>query len=115
MIVHSLSNYGLLLRNTGGLDGVPPHFARPSSPPPPATRVEVALGRRLGARSRWRTRRKTAVNAALQRGRCLTAPNCSILEPEGVRLSAGEKIKLRLRQTTPRTDHLFHSWFRGGR
>jgi len=34
--VHFPSNCGLLVHNTGGLDGVLPHFAGPSSPPPPS-------------------------------------------------------------------------------
>jgi len=44
----------------------------------------------------------------------LTAPNFRILETEGDHLSEGEQLRQRLRQATPRTDHLSHSSFHEG-
>jgi len=57
--------HSLFVHDAGGPDHFPPHFASPSSPTRRETRVKVSAGLRLGARRRWRTRLKKAVNAAL--------------------------------------------------
>ena len=82
---------------------------------PSTTLVEAAPGRRLGAGRRWRTRHKKNAIAPLLRGRCSAAPNGSIMEHEGGRVSEGEQLRRRLPQITARVDHLLDSWLHGGR
>jgi len=113
IIVHKF--HSLFVLDAGGPDRFLPHFTSPSSPPIRETRVKVAAGLRLDARRRWRTRFKKAVSAALQRGRYLTAPNCSILEHEGGTLRERKQLTtLRTRQAATKALHL-DSWFHAGR